>query len=128
VWTAIHSCCPINECQQAVYSEVLSRFNDLSDLRTNRLTSSRARMPLLMRLLLYLGAVIVVGSVYLMAFDKFWIHAVVAAALSGAVAHILFLIHDLDNAFAGQLQVSKAAFERARRTFDRAAHQVDSAA
>jgi hypothetical protein len=128
VWTAIHSCCPVNECQHAVYSEVLSRFNDLSDLRTNRLTSSRARIPLLMRLLLYFGAVIVVGSIYLMAFDKLWIHAVVAAALAGAVAHILFLIQDLDDAFAGQLQVSRAPFERARRTFDRAQHQVDAAA
>jgi len=40
----------------------------------------------------------------------------------------LFLINDLDNAFAGHLQVSKAAFERTRRTFDRAIHLVDAAA
>ena len=49
-----------------------------------------------------------------------------AGNLLFAVAHIIFLIQDLDNAFAGHLQVSKSAFERAQRTFERAAHQVDS--
>lgn len=125
VWAAIHRCKPVNDCQHSVYSEVLSRFNELSDLRTNRLTSSRARMPLLMKFLLYLGALIVTGSIYLMEVEQFWIQATITAALAGAVAHILFLIQDLDNAFAGHLQVSTAAFERARRAFDRATHQAD---
>jgi NADH:ubiquinone oxidoreductase subunit 6 (subunit J) len=126
VWVAIHACRPVNECQHAVYSEVLSRYNDLSDMRTNRLSTSRARIPFMMKALLYLGAVIVVGSIFIMAVDKLWIHATITAALAAAVAHILFLINDLDNAFAGHLQVSKSAFERTRRTFDRAIHKVDA--
>jgi hypothetical protein len=128
VWAAIHSCCPVNDCQHAVFSEVLSRYNDLSDMRTSRLSTSRARIPFLMKALLYLGAAIVIGSMFLMSVDKLWIHATITAALAGAVAHILFLIGDLDNAFSGRLQVSKAAFERTRRTFDRAIHLVDAAA
>ncbi|MEO8550129.1 MAG: hypothetical protein ABI678_09145 [Kofleriaceae bacterium] len=128
VWAAIHACKPCNECQHTIYSEVLSRFSDLTDMRTSRLTSSRARIPLMMKFLLYIGALIVIGSIYLMAVEPFWIHVVMAGALSGAVAHILYLIVDLDNAFSGHLVVSKEAFERARRTFDRALHQVDAAA
>ncbi|MEO6777104.1 MAG: DUF4239 domain-containing protein [Kofleriaceae bacterium] len=128
VWAAIHVCKPSNECQHTVYSEVLSRFNDLTDMRTSRLTSSRARIPIMMKFLLYLGALIVIGSIYLMAVDPFWVHVVMAGALSGAVAHILYLIVDLDNAFSGQLQVSKGAFERALRTFDRVTHQFEAAA
>ncbi|HEY1815110.1 MAG TPA: DUF4239 domain-containing protein [Kofleriaceae bacterium] len=128
VWVAIHQCRPVNDCQHAIYSEVLSRYNDLSDMRTSRLSTSRARIPFMMKALLYLGAAIVIGSIYLMYVDKLWIHATITAALAGAVAHILFLINDLDNAFAGRLQVSKAAFERTRRTFDRAIHLVDAAA
>jgi hypothetical protein len=126
VWAAIHQCKPTNDCQHTVYSEVLSRFNDLTDTRTSRLTSSRTRIPMLMKLLLYLGGVFVIGSIYLMAVDRFWVHAVITGSLAGAVAHIIFLILDLDNAFAGHLQVSKAAFERAWRTFERSAHQADS--
>jgi hypothetical protein len=128
VWAAIHSCKPVNECQHTVYSEVLSRFNDLTDMRTSRLTSSRARIPLMMKFLLYLGALIVIGSIYLMAVEPFWVHVIMSGALGGAVAHILYLIVDLDNAFAGHLQVSKDSFVRALRTFDRSTHQFEAAA
>ena len=38
------------------------------------------------------------------------------AALAGAIAHILFLIHDLDDAFAGDWQVDESRRSmRARR-------------
>jgi hypothetical protein len=128
VWVAIHSCEPCSECQHTVYGEVLSRFNDLSDVRTSRLSASRARIPTAMRILLYAGAFIVIASMYLISFDKLWLHATVTAALAGAVSHILFLIVDLDNAFGGNLQVSKAPFERARRAYQREHHQVEASA
>jgi hypothetical protein len=125
VWLAIHSCKPANDCQQTVYGEVLGRFNQLTDLRTSRLSAARARIPIAMTILLYTGAVLTVGSVYLLAFDQLWLHMLVTAALAGAIAHILFLIRDLDDAFAGDWQIAKAPFERARRNFERAAHLVD---
>jgi hypothetical protein len=125
VWVAIHRCRPSNELQQTIYGEVLSKFNDLSDLRTSRLTASRARIPLVMRILLYIGALITIGSMYLLAVDKLWVHVVVTAALAGAIAHILFLIRDLDYAFGGHCHVGDAPFQRARRTFDRESHKPD---
>ena len=128
VWLAIHSCQPCSDCQHTVYGEVLSRFNDLSDVRTSRLSASRASIPTAMRVLLYAGAFIVIGSMYLMAFDRLWLHATVTAALAGAVSHILFLIVDLDNAFSGNLQISQGPFQRARRAFDREHHQVEAVA
>ena len=125
VWVALHRCRPANDCQQAVYTEVLSRFNDLTNVRTSRLTSARTRIPIVMKLLLYLGAIIVIGSIYLLGFEALWIHATVTAALAGAIAHVLFLIVDLDDAFAGNVMVSQAPFVRARRHFDRATHLAD---
>lgn len=127
VWLAIHQCRPQSECQHTVYSEVLSRFNDLMDLRTSRLSSARARMPLAMKILLMTGAVITIGSMYLLAFENVWIHAVVTGALAGAIAHILFLIVDLDDAFAGDWQVAKAPYVRARRNFERDVHLASAA-
>jgi hypothetical protein len=125
VWIAVHRCQPCNDCQHTVYGEVLSRFNQLTDLRTSRLSSARARIPVAMTILLYNGAVLTVGSVYLLAFDHWWLHAIVTAALAGAIAHILFLIRDLDDAFAGDWQVARTPFERARKNFERPAHKVD---
>ena len=125
VWLAIHGCKPANTCQHTVYGEVLGRFNQLTDLRTSRLSAARARIPVAMTILLYTGALLTVGSVYLLAFDQLWLHVLVTAALAGAIAHILFLIRDLDDAFAGDWQVAKAPFERARKNFERAAHIID---
>jgi hypothetical protein len=126
VWVAIHRCRPTTECQQTIYGEVLSQFNDLTDVRTSRLTSSRQRIPAGMKVLLYAGAVIMIGSAYMMMFTQLWIHAVVVASLSGAIAHILFLSIDLDDPFAGRWQIERAPFERARRAFDRATHAIDA--
>ena len=125
VWVAIHRCQPASECQHTVYGEVVSRFNDLTDMRTSRLTASRSRIPIAMKILVYFGAVIMIGSMWLLGFEQLWLHALVTAALAGAVAHILFLILDLDDAFAGDLQVAKAPFFRARKHFDRATHGID---
>jgi hypothetical protein len=125
VWVALHRCRPSNDCQHTVYGEVLSRFNDLTNVRTSRLTSARTRIPIVMKILLYLGAVLVIGSIYLLGFDQLWIHAAVTAALAGAIAHVLFLIIDLDDAFDGNVMVSPAPFVRARKHFDRATHLAD---
>jgi hypothetical protein len=126
VWAALHRCRPVNDCQHAVYSEVLTQFNELTTVRTKRLTSARTRIPIVMKLLLYLGAIIVIGSTYLLGFERLWLHATVTAALAGAIAHVLFLILDLDDAFAGSVMVSQAPFVRARRHFERTAHLADA--
>jgi hypothetical protein len=121
VWNALHGCAPQTESQQTVFGAALSRFNDLSDYRTSRLTASRQRIPLVMRILLYTGALITIGSMFLLAVDTLWVHAIVTAALAGAVAHILYLILDLDQAFGGHCHVGDAPFQRARRSIDRTA-------
>jgi len=128
VWLAIHRHRPTDDCEQTIYGEVLARFNELSDLRISRLTSARFRIPMNMRILLYAGAAIVVGSMYLIWIPKLWVHATVTGALAGAVAHILYLVADLDNPFDGQFQVDKDAYVRARRSLDRNRHLLDDAA
>lgn len=126
MWLAIHRCQPANECQVTIYGEVLSRFNDLTDVRTSRLTSSRQRIPIVMKILLFAGAVTVIGSTWMTIFDPWWIHATVVSALGGAVAHILYLIIDLDDPFADRWVMSKAPFERAREAFERNAHGLEA--
>lgn len=115
VWSAIHVCMPLNECQHTVFAEILTRFNDLTELRTNRLVYATAKIPIAMNVLLYTGALIMIGSTYLLPFDRFWLHATVTGAFAGALGHILFLIYDLDDAFGGDYQVDRGPFARARK-------------
>jgi len=115
VWMTLKEFEPGSGCHSALFDEALSRFNDLSDCRTARLTSARTRIPFAMKLLLYFGAVIVVASMWLFAVDSLVVHAIITGAMAGAVSHVLYLIADLDDTFAGDWQVSAEPFARVRR-------------
>ena len=112
MWSALHDMEPQAQPDPSIYREVLRRLDDISDIRSNRLGSSRTRMPTALRILLYSGAVTMVGSMYLFAVSSFTIHALITAALAGAISHVLFVIEDLDSCFHGHWQVPREAFER----------------
>jgi hypothetical protein len=115
MWDLLVDYEPCSECHKSLYDEALARFNDLSDRRSSRLSSSRLRIPFALRLLLYSGGVMTVGSMYLLAVERASIHALITAALAGAISHVLYIISDLDDCFAGAWQVPPAPFERVRR-------------
>ena len=70
VWDGLHCLAPADDCQRALHGEALSRFNDLSDARTERLTSARMRIPFGLKLLLYVGAFVMVS--YLEILGTWW--------------------------------------------------------
>src|SRR5439155_11533843 len=108
-------CNPHTDVQLAHVADLLTRLDDLSDARSDRIASSMLRVPRAMKLLLYLGAGSTIGSLYLFAVDRLSLHIILVAVLSGAISHILYLINDLDNTFGGDFVVSPAPFERVRR-------------
>jgi len=128
VWEGLYCLDTTAECQRALHAEALSRFNDLSDARSRRLTSARTRIPAGLKLLLYVGAFVMVASMYLVRVDSFAVHAIITGAMAGAVSHVLYLVRDLDDAFNGVWQVSPAAFERAARYFARRRRNGEAAA
>ena len=52
---------------------------------------------------------------YLFAVESFPVHAVMTAALAGAISHVLYVIEDLDSCFDGHWQVPRTPFERVSR-------------
>lgn len=112
MWRSLQGCQPLTQGQHQLHGEALARFNDLSDARTDRLTSARRRMPVSLTALLYIGAFIVVMAATLLPVSSFTLHALMVAALAAALSHVLWLIHDLDDAFAGDWQVPRSPFER----------------
>ena len=128
VWDILQGFEPESECHSTLYAEVLARFNDLSDTRTNRLSSARLRIPLALRILLHTGAFLTVGSMYLFAVDSVAVHAVITGAMAGAIAHVLYLIRDLDGCFEGDWQVPREPFERVRTYMDEYQGRIKAAA
>jgi hypothetical protein len=118
LWSALHSAEVVDDADRPLLQEALKRLDDLSDARSSRLASSRTKMPQALRILLYAGAVTLVGSMYLFAVASFALHAAITAALAGAISHVLFVIEDLDHCFHGHWQVSRAPFERALAQFE----------
>jgi hypothetical protein len=110
----LHSFDAPSTCQQALHAEALSAFNDLSDARASRLTTSRLRIPRALRWLLYVGGFVLIASTWIFAVDSFAIHAIISGALAGAVSHILYVIEDLDDSFGGNWQVPRESFEHLR--------------
>jgi hypothetical protein len=115
IWQALHCFEPTNVCHTTLHAEALTRFNDLSDARTLRLTSARTRIPYGLKLFLVIGGLMMIGSMYLIAVDRFRMHAIMTGALAGAISHVLFVVFDLDDPFAGDWQVSRTTFERVQR-------------
>lgn len=114
LWSVLRHLDLASECERAVYSEVLGRFNDLSDARARRIASSRLRIPLALWVLLQFGAVVTVGSMYLFHVQDLLLLAVITALLAGALSHVLYVIRDLDNCFSGAWRVPRAPFEHVR--------------
>ena len=112
LWGRIASVEPGNERESALFAELLSRFNDLSDVRQARLTASRLRIPMALKIFVYAGAFMTVGSLYLICIPNFTVHAIATGAVSGALSNVLYVIHDLDSCFSGEWQVPRSAFER----------------
>lgn len=106
---------PRSDRESAVLAEALTRFNDLSDARADRIRSAQTRIPLILWALLVSGAFVVVGSMYLFPLRHFGLHALITGALAGCIGHMLYVVYDLDNCFQGYWRVTRTPYERVLR-------------
>jgi hypothetical protein len=109
LWTELAAFEPGTAREEALFAEVVSRFDEAGDARADLLHCGRVRLPILLWLLLLSGAAATVGSMYLFGVERLWPLAAMTASLAGAVSFMLFLIRDLDNPFRGDWRVSPAS-------------------
>lgn len=113
IWHALQSIEPRTKREEALYTEALARFNDLSDARNHRLYCGLLRLPPSLWVLLLTNGGLVVGSMWIFGLESFAAHALMTVALAGSIAFMLFLVSDLDNPFWDSWRVGPDAFERA---------------
>jgi 23S rRNA maturation mini-RNase III len=106
LWRIYTSVEPQAGREALLYAESLDRLNELSDSRRLRLFISKDDIPLLIRVLLWGGGLIMLAFTYFFGVKSVRAQALMTAALAGEVAFILFLIVALDNPFHGGLRVS----------------------
>ncbi len=93
-----------------LYAESLSRLNEISDNRRLRLQATGNRIPPLMWLLVYLGAVVTMVLAYAFGVQHGWYTRMVIWILSGMLAFAVFLVAALDAPFDDRMSVEPAAF------------------
>ena len=93
--------------------------DSFSDARALRISASTLRIPFSLKLLIYIGAVLTIGSMYLLRVESAALHAVMTGAVAGAISHILYIVHDLDDCFSGDWVVSPEPFARVLAALER---------
>jgi hypothetical protein len=97
-------------------------LSELSERRSLREEQLRARLPIVLWILLLAGGGATVGSSCLLGNDNKWLHYCQVLALTFVVAVTLSAIADLARPFEGAVSVSPVAFERVQTLM-----QLDSA-
>lgn len=105
LWRTLAAVEPKTPREEALYAEAVGCFNEFSNARSDLLQNSRTRLPPTLWILLVTGGLSTVSSMYLFGLEEFWPLAAMTAGLAGAVSFVLFLIYDLDHAFAGDWRV-----------------------
>ena len=110
VWDIYRQIDPQATREIALYSESLTRLNDLSDSRRLRIHFSQDTVPIVLLVLLWFGAAVTIGFTYFFGLRNLNSQQLMTAALTGVIIFILFLIMALDNPFAGDFCISKEPF------------------
>ncbi len=97
-----------------VFSHMITSYDELSAVRSNRISQSLSRLPLLLRIFLYACVGIAMTILLFLPFQSLVVSMVSIASLSFILVMVLLVIEDLDNPFVGAWNISSEPFERAR--------------
>jgi hypothetical protein len=105
LWQIYREVDPQTNRENALYSESITRLNDLSDSRRLRVHASADDIPAVIQILLWGGGLIMIAFTYFFGVKSIRSQALMTAALAGEIAFILFLIVALDNPFHGYVRL-----------------------
>jgi hypothetical protein len=89
-----------------IYAEALSRLNNLAEYRRLRIFTGNDTVPLVVWLVLLVGAVFTVCFNYLFGMKNIRAQYLITATLTVTMSQILFLIYVLDHPFTGASRIS----------------------
>jgi hypothetical protein len=102
-----------DEHDAIVYGQVLDHYGKLGQIRTDRTNQSLTRLPLLLKVFLYVTSGVAVVTFVAMPFANFVYQAFVIAGIGFVIAMMISLVEDLDNPFVGNWNITPEPFARA---------------
>ena len=111
LWQVLNQSEAAAATKSASYEAAIAQLDTLGEARGDRVLLAQEGLPLSMRLILVIGAVVTVAFSYLFAVDDGWIHALMTASLAGLVALLLLLQYQLATPFQGVVAIEPTAME-----------------
>ena len=109
---AIH---PTEKTEEIAYAEAFGQFEKLVELRSGRLTSISQGIPGLLWWVLWIGAILSIGLVWMLDMEAH-IHGILTVVLSMFLGIVIFVIVDLDKPFRGDGIVNADSYALVYRT------------
>lgn len=111
IYTVLQAYEPKTESQKAFYAQTIERLNDVVAQRRARITQSQQELPLLLRCLVYGGALVMVPLTFLYGNKNGGVRLLFAGSVAALIGFSLLLVVVLDRPFAGDISVSPDAFK-----------------
>ena len=109
---------PHTQAEQVLYDQGLERIHDLADARRDRLVEAREGIPLMLWVVLVVGAIVTVGFTYLFGMDSNTTHTLMVALLALVIGLVLFTIGSIEYPFSGDVRLSPEAFHQVLGRFE----------
>jgi hypothetical protein len=109
---------PSTDAERGLYTQALERVHDLNEDREVRLLNAREGLPPILWIVLISIGIDTVLFTFFVGMKNAWLHANAVAALTGAIALILYAIVSLDQPFGTNLRVGPDAFELVSQTME----------
>lgn len=96
-----------------IFDHIIAHYEDLSQMRTERINQSLTRLPALLKIFLYVASFFVITCLVIMPFANVYYLFYTVFCMTFVITMIYFLIEDLDNPFVGNWNITPEPFERA---------------
>ena len=102
---------PQTTAESALYSQMLTKIDDLYENRENRLLETQEGVPPFVWVVLLITGILTVAFTYLFDLKSSRVHVMRVAALTVAVSLSLYTVSVVEYPFSGDVQVGPEAFE-----------------
>jgi hypothetical protein len=96
---------------EAAWSHIMRKFEDVSDSRNKRLDVAGSRMPLVLRELFYGVSFALVAGFFMLGFSNSFLAIATTLLTTGLVVVVLDTVLDIDNPFGGQWSIAPSRFQ-----------------
>jgi hypothetical protein len=119
LWQALDQADEAAATKGASYAAAMAQFDALGGARDQRGLLAQERLPLSMRLILFIGAAVTIAFSCLLVIDASRLHVVMTASLAALIALFLLLQYQLVRPFQGVVAIEPTAMELVLAEIDR---------